>query len=288
MGIVLKQLNQLNTLSFILSTLFILIQGLLLNRLAMDFGIVERPGYSVLFFSTLLNSSFLESFALSHIHIGMVVLLLGVVLIYKYLQENLKVTHLFLSSFFWGISALCVPEFYWSIILLITIVLLFKTVKPSDIVVIIFGLFMPFYIISALGYLTTSSIDFINTWKIWIIQYQPITLNWLSNGWDILLISIFGTVAIFGLIKFYAFYYRYNVETRRSKLAFTVISAYMILVFVFRAKEYSMYFGVLSMPMAVYISNYFKGEKLQFWKDLTAYILFGYWVWNLFHQSTLA
>lgn len=283
-GYLLKELTGYSVLSFLLATVFILAQGLLINRLAMDFAIVERPGYSVLFFSLILNSSFLQSFALNYIHVGILLLQIGVFFIYTYLQQNFKITQLFIGSFFFGISAVCVAEFYWLITLLISIVLIFKSIKASDVVVIIFGLFMPFYLISSIGYLTSSTLDFMTTWKVWIIQYQPVEFNWLSNGWDILLIIVFAVVAVFGLIKFYANYFRNNVETRKSKLAFTVISGYLILVFLFRAKEYSVYFVVLSMPLSIYLSNYFKGDKMQFWKDLTAYILLGYWVLNLYQQ----
>jgi multisubunit Na+/H+ antiporter MnhG subunit len=100
----------------------------------------------------------------------------------------------------------------------------------------------------------------------------------------LLLIISFSLIAVLGLMKFYGNYYRYNVETRRSKLAMSVISGYLILVFLFRVKEYPVYFSTLIVPMSIYLSNYFQGDKLKFWKNLTAFVLIAYWVWNLTKQ----
>lgn len=284
LGPYLVQLHRYTWLSFGLSTLVVLFEGLLLNRICLDFNILERPGYSVLFFYVLLNSSFTGSFALNHIHLGLFFVLWGIFFLYRFIQQNFQKSQLFVASFFLGISAICVAEFYWSIILLVGSVLFFKPIKAADVAVIVFGLFMPYYLVSSLGYLTSASIDFMTAWKIWIVKYEPVDFKWLSNGWDLLLILSFSLIAVFGLMKFYGNYYRYNVETRRSKLAMSVISGYLILVFLFRAKEYPVYFSTLVVPMSIYLSNYFQGDKLKFWKNLTALMLLAYWIWNIANQ----
>jgi len=287
LGPLLMQIYKMPWVSFAASTVILLFEGLLLNRISLDFNILERPGYSILFFYTLLSSSFIGGYALNHIHIGLFFVLWGIFFLYRFIRESFQKSQLFVAAFFMGVSAICVAEFYWSIILLVGSVLFFKPIKAADVAVIVFGLFMPYYLVSSVGYLTSASIDFMTAWKIWIVKYETVQFRWLSNGWDLLLILSFSLIAVFGLMKFYGNYYRYNVETRRSKLAMSVISGYLILVFVFRATEYPIYFTALVVPMTLYLSNYFQGDKLKFWKNLTAIVLLSYWAWNLFHQLSL-
>jgi len=78
-------------------------------------------------------------------------------------------------------------------------------------------------------------------------------------------------VSFFGVIKVLSSYYRFNVETRRSSLAMSLISAFIFLICVFQYDEYDSYFHLLGFPISLYTATFFKIEtpsrliKFLFW-----------------------
>ena len=125
-GIFSKILNQINhnsLFSFILSSIVIFIEGLLINKLCWEYNVVEKPGYIVFYFFAILNSCFIENFYLSNIQIGNMFVLIGMNYLYLFIKNNYDRRWLFLSALFYGLAALSIPEHFWIIVFLIVIVI---------------------------------------------------------------------------------------------------------------------------------------------------------------------
>lgn len=279
-----KGLNKIFTLSFSVKLIIIGLEGLLLNQLCTQYNIADQSGYSVFSFYVFSYLIFPKQLLFNQMDLGIFLVLLGIIFLYKYLKENYKKTHLFLSGFFLGFAALFIPEFFWSIALLLGGVLIFKSINTSDVIVIVFGLYMPYYLIASLGYLFSTELNFMNVWKYWRVNQVTETLSWGKNGLDWVLILSFIAISLLGAMKFYGTYFRYNVETRRSKLALSVIAGFIVMVFIFRSKQYENYFSLLALPFSVYSSSFFEGRKLLFWKNLVIILMIGLSIYKLYSQ----
>ena len=279
-----KQLNALPAISFSIKLVLIVLEGLLLNQLCTQYNIADQPGYSIFSFYVFSYLIFPRKLLLNQMDLGVFLVLLGVIFLYRYLKENYNKTQLFLSGFFLGFAALFIPEFFWSIALLLGGVLIFKSINTSDVIVVIFGLYMPYYLVASFGYLFSTELNFMNVWKFWRVNQVVEPLSWGKNGLDWILMLSLIIVGLMGALKFYGAYFRYNVETRRSKLALSVIAGFIVMVFIFRSKQYENYFPLLAMPFSIYSSAFFEGRKLLFWKNLILILLMLLAMYKLFMQ----
>jgi hypothetical protein len=267
----LNVVNQNAVLSFVLSTMVILVEGLILGQICWEFNILDKPGYSVLFFFSSISSLFSASLVLNYVILGSFLMVIGLYFLYKFLKGNYQRLDLFTAAIFMGFAMLFVPEMYWSIVFLVILVLLFKAAEAGDVLVILFGILLPYYLISSIGYLFSTKVNFTSSIQIW--RSQAIWKPLVSSVWNLDLIIILNLILVsfFGVVKVFGSYYRYNVEARRSRLAMGVIAIFSLLIWVLRYTYYREYLIVLAVPLSVYTANLFQMErypilvKLLFW-----------------------
>ena len=283
----LNQINQSPLLSFSLSFMVVLIEGLLINKLCWEYTVVEKPGYIVLYFFGILNSCFLENFYITNIQFGNLFVLLGINYLYLFIKNNYNRIWLFLGSLMFGLSALCIPEHFWVIVFLIAIVILFKPILPVDIFAIVFGLLMPYYVVSSIGYLFSFKFDFYNSWQFWVLKNRVIDFHWLKNGPEILLIIALLIFVFVGVLQVIGSYFRSNVDTRRSKLAMLVFGIYVIAIFLLRFKDYGHYFIIASIPASVFISSFYEGKSWKKWKEFLNVVTLVLLVYTLFRNVSI-
>lgn len=249
------------TLSFVLSTTVIVFQGLILGQICWEFNIIDKPGYSVLFFFGGISSLFDSSLVLSYISIGSLLMTIGLYFLYKFLKGNYKRNDLFTSAIFMGFAMLFVPEMYWSLVFLVILVLLFKAVEAGDVLVILFGVLMPYYLISSVGYLLSTELNFVTSIQIWRTQAAlKLSSNRLWNLDFIVVVNLI-LVSLFGVFKVFSSYYRYNVESRRSRLAMGVIAIFSLLIWILKYNLFKEYLIILALPLSVYTANLFQMER---------------------------
>jgi len=282
-----NEINSVRWISFALSFMVVIIEGLIVNKLCWEYNIVEKPGYVILYFFAIVNSCFLENFYLSNVQLGNVFVLIGLTYFYLYIKNNYQRKWLFLSALFFGMSALCIAEHYWVIIFLIFAIILFKPILPLDIFAILFGLTMPYYLVSAIGYLSNFSYDFYNTWEFWVIRNKTLDFHWLKDGPEILLLFLLLIFVFVGVLQVVGSYFRSNVETRRSKLAMLIFGFYVLSIFFIRFKDYSHYFIVASIPVSIFISGFYEGNKWRKWKEFLHLSTLLFLLYTLFRNSTL-
>jgi len=269
---VLILLQNIPWLSFLLSTLFFLIQSFLFLRICDDYNVIERPGLSVFFFLGLYSTLFPLNLGVGFVQIGTTFILLSWLFFYRFIKEGYSKPFLFLSAFFLGVSGLCIPDFYWSIIFLLIVIPVFKTISAADVLVIVFAIIMPYYLLSSLGYLLSTNMNFSTLLGVW---RESASFNrgfeWTEHVWDVILLANLLLVSFFGVIKVLSSYYRFNVETRRSRLAMSLISVFIFLICLFQYDEYDSYFYLLGFPISLYTATVFNIDtpsrliKFLFW-----------------------
>lgn len=269
---IINNVNNMPWFSFGLSTVLIVIQGLLLGHIVFEYNIVDRPGYSILFFYGLLTSLFEGTLLMNYVTLGVLFLLLGFLFLYRYLKGKYKRQDLFVTSLFMGMAALCAQEFFWSMVFLLLILLVFKATEAGEVFVIVFGILIPYYLISSVGYLASTELNFKSAIKLWNVSLVELSKGGLSSI-DLIVIVNLLLVGIFGAFKVFGSYFRYNVDARRSRLAMGFISIFLLLIFGLKYKHYQEFFVCLSLPLSVYTANLFQIERPSF---LWRFLFFGY------------
>lgn len=267
-------LNHSPFLSVLVSTLTVIIQGLILTRLVGYYNILDKPGSSVLLSLGILYSLFPESLFINHIYFASTLFMLGMYSVFQFLEKKYKKAVLLQASFLFGFSALSLSEFYWSFVLLISAVIIFKTVKLSDILIIFFGMAIPFYIIASFGYLFSWDWSISNNWRSWLLVDRSSGLNWTNSYKDFIVICLLIITALIGLSRQIGAYFRYNVETRRSLLAMMVLALFLLIVCAARWYIYKEYFILLAIPLAIYHSVFFKRENTNWWISTIWFVYF--------------
>ena len=286
-GILTELLTYLNTmpvLSYWLAFIILVIEGLILNKMVWEQNIIEKPGYIVYFFFLMFNMCFIENMFLSNILVGNLLLLIGLNYFYLYIKNNYHRNWLFLGALFFGITALIVPEHYWILLFLIVAIILFKPILPVDIFAVLFGLIMPYYLVSAVGYIFDFKIHFLNAWQFWVIKKKVIDFHWFKDGSELLLLFILLLFVFLGNSQLIGSYFRSNVETRRSKLALIVFALYLTIIFFIRIRDYSHYFILGSIPYAIFMANYYSQGNWRRSKEIMLYLTMALQIYVVFRN----
>ncbi len=267
-------LNQSPLISVLVSTLFILIQGLIILRLVDYYDILGKPGSSVLLSLGIFSSIYPETLFINQIYLANTFFLIATYSVFQFLEKNYKKSLLLKASFLFGLSALTLSEFYWSFVLMISLIIIFKSVKLSDILIVVFGMVIPFYIVASLGYLFSWDWSISNNWRSWLLDIRSTGLDWTKSSLEIITLILLVMIALFGVIRQVRTYFRFNVEIRRSLLAMMVIALFLFLVLITRWYVYRDYFLVLSIPLSIYHSIFFKRERKNWWITGVWYLTF--------------
>ena len=180
---------------------------------------------------------------------------------------------LFYSSLAFGLAILIVPDHLLILLFVLSCVLVFKTIVIRDVLAIVFGLELPYYVLR--------SLIFINGWDVAAvssISTTPLNIDGLGGGLMGLIAKYsvyvsFLTVAIFGLMKVSGSYFSDNVEVRRSKLVIILFFIYSLLLLAIHWRELKSFRLLTAFPAAILIAYFFTGEKRYWWKELMGWSL---------------
>ncbi len=275
-------LNVYPWLSFWISTGIIILNSLLLGQMVAEYNVIEKPGYSILFFYGILSVLFGATLMLNYAVLGAFFLLFGFSYFYRYLKGQYKRTDLFVSALFMGFAALSVPEFFWSMVFLVVLVLMFKSAEAGEVFVIVFGMLMPYYLISSISYIGEFGLNFKKILILWNTNsFTKTKVDFVNFDW--ILLANMVLIALFGVFKVFGSYYRFNVDSRRSRLAMGFIGLFILLIYVFKFALYKEFFVVLSVPLSVYTAYLFQMERPSILARLLFYSYFivvvGYEFW---------
>lgn len=260
-------INQYTVLSVVISLVMVVILALLINEMVRSQAIMRPVGYLPAYFFILLQSIYPENMWLTEYHFGNFCIFLGLILLLR-LRDGYSTVLLFYIALAFGLAILIVPDHLMILLFILACVLVFKTIVIRDVLAIVFGLVMPYYVLR--------SLIFINQWDISTVSSittTPINIDGFSNG----IMGIFTKysvyvtfllVAIMGLLKVSGNYFSDTVEVRRSKLVIILFFVYSLLLLALHWRELKSFHLLTAFPAAILIAYFFTGEKRYWWKEL--------------------
>lgn len=262
-------INHWPLVSVVTSTVMVITLALMINEMVRSHNMMRPVGYLPAFFFVLLQSIYRENMLLTEYHFGNFFIFLGLILLLR-LRDGYSTVLLFYSALAFGIAILIVPDHLLILLFILSCVLVFKTIVIRDVLAIVFGLVLPYYVLR--------SLIFINEWDVSTVSNittTPIDIDGFGKG-------VFGVfsrysvylgffaVAIFGLLKVSGNYFSDNVEVRRSKLVVILFFAYSLLLLALHFRELKSFHLLTAFPAAILIAYFFTGEKRYWWKELIA------------------
>ena len=260
-------INQWPLVSVIMSTIMVISLGLMINELVRSHDMMRPVGYLPAYFFVLLQSIYRENMLLTEYHFGNFIIFFGLILLLR-LCHNYSTVSLFYSALLFGIAILIVPDHLLILLFVLSSVLVFKTIVIRDVLAIVFGLVLPYYVLR--------SLIFINDWDVTTVSNittTPINIDGFGQGILGIFTSYsvylaFFTVAVFGLMKVSGNYFSDNVEVRRSKLVVILFFIYSLLLLALHFRELKSFHLLTAFPAAILIAYFFTGEKRYWWKEL--------------------
>jgi hypothetical protein len=283
-GILAPMVLGLNTwplVSVLVSLLMVIAQAFLINEIARSHGLLKPVGYLPAYFFILMQSIYPENLLISEYHFGNFFVFIGLIYLLK-LREGYSTVLLFYSSIAFGISILIVPDHLMILLFVLACVVVYKTIVIRDVLAIVFGLTLPYYVLR--------SLIFINGWDLSSmsnITTTPINIEVFGSGVAGLFagysaFAFFLFLSLFGLIRQMGTYYKDNVEVRRSKLVVILFFVYSLLLMLLHWKELKSFHLLLAFPAAIFIASFFTGEKNYWWKELLNVCLLATLIYTLY------
>lgn len=265
-------LNVWPVLSGVISLVMVISLAIMINEMVRGQGMMRPVGYLPAYFFILLQSIYLENMLVTEYHFGNFFVFLGLILLLG-LKDGYSTVQLFYSSLAFGLAILIVPDHLLILLFVLSCVLVFKTIVIRDVLAIVFGLVLPYYVLR--------SLIFINGWDVAAvssISTTPLNIDGLGGGLMGLIAKYsvyvsFLTVAIFGLMKVSGSYFSDNVEVRRSKLVIILFFIYSLLLLAIHWRELKSFHLLTAFPAAILIAYFFTGEKRYWWKELMGWSL---------------
>ena len=259
--------NQWPVISLLLALLIVLIQAFFLNEICRNHGLVNPLGYLPAYFFIIVQSLYPENLLLSEYHLGNLLVFIGLSCFFQ-LKDGYSRVILFYGSLAFGVVVLIVPDHLMVLLFILASVLVFKNIMVLDVMTILFGLVIPYYIVRSLA--------FINNWGLTSIDQvltTPINIQVFSNGIGMVIeryaLFLFLLLCILmGLLKQVSNYFQNNVEVRRSKLVVILFFTYSLLLMLLHWKELRSFHLLSAFPAAVFLSSFFTGYRIPWWKEL--------------------
>lgn len=276
--------NQWPVFSVLLSALIVLGQALFVNFICRTHGLVQPVGYLPAYFFVLVQSLFPENLLLTEYHLGNLLVFIGLACFFQ-LKDGYSTVTLFYGSLCFGAAILIVPDHLMILLFLIACVLVYKNIVISDILSIVFGLVMPYYLIKSLAFIFQWDLKAMHS-----VETTPIDMTSFGSGISMIFIkytvfALFFLFVIFGLMRQIGGYFQNNVNVRRSKLVVILFFIYSIFLMLIHWKEIRSFHLLAAFPAAIFLASFFSGEKIPWWKEVLNYLLLGSLIYSLYSFS---
>lgn len=277
-------INQWPVFSVLISAVIVMGQALFVNFICRTHGLVQPVGYLPAYFFILVQSLFPENLLLTEYHLGNLLVFIGLACFFQ-LKDGYNTVTLFYGSLCFGAAILIVPDHLMILLFLIACVLVYKNIVISDILAIVFGLVMPYYLMKSLAFIFQWDLKAMHS-----VETTPIDMTSFGSGISLIFIkytvfALFSLFVIFGMLRQIGGYFQNNVNVRRSKLVVILFFVYSIFLMLIHWKEIRNFHLLAAFPAAIFLASFFSGERIPWWKELLNYILLGSLVYSLYSPS---
>jgi len=277
-------INQWPFFSVMISAIFVIGQALFVNFICRTHELVQPVGYLPAYFFVLVQSLFPENLLLTEYHLGNLLVFIGLACFFQ-LKDGYDTVTLFYGSLCFGAAILIVPDHLMILLFLIACVLVYKNIVISDILAIVFGLVMPYYLMKSLAYIFRWDLKVMHS-----VETTPIDMTLFGSGISLIFIkytvfALFSLFVIFGLLRQIGGYFQNNVNVRRSKLVVILFFVYSIFLMLIHWKEIRNFHLLSAFPSAIFLASFFSGERVPWWKELLNYILLASLVYSLYSKD---
>lgn len=277
-------INQWPIFSVMISTLMVMGQALFVNFICRTHGLVQPVGYLPAYFFILVQSLFPENLLLTEYHLGNLLVFIGLACFFQ-LKDGYNTITLFYGSLCFGAAILIVPDHLMILLFLIACVLVYKNIVISDILAIVFGLVMPYYLMKSLAFIFRWDLKAMHS-----VETTPIDMTSFGSGISLIFIkytvfALFSLFVIFGMLRQIGGYFQNNVNVRRSKLVVILFFIYSIFLMLIHWKEIRNFHLLAAFPAAIFLASFFSGDRIPWWKELLNYILLGSLVYSLYSPA---
>lgn len=273
-------------ISVLLSFALLVLQSYLVNSICIVSGALNGSGILGTYFFLILNSMFIDGVFFSMSQIGNLLMLFGLSLLFQ-LKEGFNTRLLFYSSFLFGIGILLIPDHIWILVFVIFGILIFKAINIKDVIAVVIGLAMPFYIAKSWSYLFQIHTVEIGNLNVIQLSLKSLLTIGLFPSADYVVMAIFLCVAILGLFQQVGTYFSKNIEARRSISLNALFFFYTLIMLILHWRDFQHFHSLASIPSAFLLVSFFNEDRLGWWKRILNVILLVLVVFSLLGRFIL-
>lgn len=254
-------------LGIALGVLSIILQSLYFNKICVDYDIIYTHTFIPALFYVMIGCSNYSFLQIGIPHISTWLFLVALNQIVAIPASAYPRRNIYSTAVLFGILSLFIPFYITATLLLILLIIVFKTPTVLDIFAVILGFALPALIVAfinlisgvALNYFLVRSIDF---------QTAPPSLGSQSN---ILLIPL--SLSVFGVLRATFGYFKNNIQTRRMLIIVTYIFWFHTIVILLNLSSFYQLVPLLATPLCISFTYLHLGAKRVKLKSVSTFLL---------------
>jgi hypothetical protein len=257
--------------SYILSTIIIVLQAVLLNYIFIRHDILYKISYMPAFVYILSSSLFPEQMQLSAQLLSNTFLLLMLLRLF-YMYESDKPLFLVLDSgIYLGLAMLLYIDIVVFLPFIIISVVIFTSFNMRYIIVALLGIFIPIYFIGTYFYITNRLAMFLELTSNAIQGIEVSTT--LTNYYQLIPLSILVFASFMGYVGLQQNYMQNKVKTRRILQSMMLLALFCLAIMLVEDQSYVYALFFINVPMSLAIGYYLISTKRLWFKEILAWIL---------------
>ena len=262
---------------FIISTLFVFINALMLNHLCIKHELTIYPSYLPAYFFVLLNSVFVDQFYAGPVMFVNFFLIISLGSILKLYQSENPSIAIFSASTLAGLSALLNMTYMAFFIVVVIGINIFRPFNFRENLSAFIGFLLPLYIGTMVNFL-------INTkflpYHIFFPDYGNINNQYWVFESALPGIAVVGVLAF---IRMYKNFFRNSTKQRRLIQFMVILMLVSIIIMITGKQNPRQEFSFVTIPLAFMFSFYFANSKLNVFKEIVNMLLIIYILYYRMH-----
>lgn len=195
----------------LIALLLVFFQGFMLNQIITNNKMLPIPNYFVGVAYVLIASAIPEFLELHPLHFANTFFIIGISELFKSYRKYDAASELFNVGFSVAIGSLFYFSFNALLLFAIMGLLVVRSFNLKEILIILIGFFVPFFLIGTYLFWTDNFDFFRNIWA----NFYFLNFNIIWESATYAKLGLFLSLLIFSFVNFQSFYYRTNIQTQK-------------------------------------------------------------------------